>query len=107
MLSGTINPGQLQIVREILPGSGGFSFDTAVFSGNLADYTIVIDDNGTPLNAADDIVTVTDNVVGRDGIDRLTAYRAAAVQRLRHWCWSRASTTSRWACRPSATTRPR
>ena len=71
MLAGTINPSQLQIVREILPGSGGFNFDTAVFSGDQADYTIVIDDNGTPLNAADDIVTVTDNIAGRDGIDRV------------------------------------
>ena len=71
MLAGTINPSQLQIVREILPGSGGFNFDTAVFSGAQADYTVVIDDNGTPLNAADDIVTVTDNIAGRDGIDRV------------------------------------
>ena len=38
----------------------------------MADYTIIINDNGTPLNFADDIVTVTDNVVGRDGSDRLT-----------------------------------
>ena len=71
MLSGEINPSQLQIVREILPGSGGFNFDTAVFSGAQDEYTIVTDDNGTPLNAADDIVTVTDNVAGRDGIDRV------------------------------------
>ena len=72
MLAGTINPGQLQIVREILPGSGGFNFDTAVFTGNQADYTVVINDNGTPLVFSDDIVTVTDNVADRDGIDRLT-----------------------------------
>ena len=71
MVAGNINPGQLQVVREILPGSSG-NFDTAVFSGNLADYTIIINDGGTPLNFSDDIVTVTDNVVGRDGLDRLT-----------------------------------
>ena len=58
-------------MREILPGSGGFNFDTAVFIRRRADYTVVIDDNGTPLNATDDIVTVTDNIVGRDGIDRV------------------------------------
>ena len=29
MLAGNINPGQLQIVREILPGGTGFNFDTA------------------------------------------------------------------------------
>ena len=70
MLDGTYNPGQLQIVREILPGTGGF--DTAAFSGNLADYTIITDDGGTPLDFGDDVVTVIDNVVGRDGADRLT-----------------------------------
>ena len=60
MLDGTYNPGQLVIVREILPGSGGFNFDTALFSGNLANYTVTIDDNGTPVDPTDDIVTVTD-----------------------------------------------
>lgn len=75
MLSGAINPGQLEIVREILgpvdlspPGSGP-DFDTAVFSGARADYTIAIDDRGTA-GTLDDLVTVTDNV-GTDGVDRL------------------------------------
>ena len=40
----------------------GEAFDTAVFSGNLADYTVTINDNGTPGDFSDDIVTVTDNV---------------------------------------------
>ena len=71
MLSGSVNPSQLQIVREILPGSGGFNFDTAVFSGAQQDYDVIIDDRGT-LSAADDIFTVVDNTPGRDGIDRLT-----------------------------------
>src|SRR5262245_6456947 len=70
MLNRTYNPGQLVAVREILPGQGGF--DTANYAGHLADYTVVVNNNGTPLNFSDDIVTVTDNVVGRDGIDRLT-----------------------------------
>ncbi len=75
MLNGTYNPGQLQIVREILPGAGGF--DTANFSGPLANYTIIVDDNGTPLDATDNIITVIDNTVPgggsvSDGIDRLT-----------------------------------
>ncbi|MDY0170568.1 MAG: peroxidase family protein, partial [Thermoguttaceae bacterium] len=69
MLDGTYNPGQLVIVRELLAGSP--DFDTAVFAGPLANYTIDIDDNGTPLDPTDDIVTVTDNV-GLEGIDRLT-----------------------------------
>src|SRR5262249_24099496 len=72
MLDGTYNPGQLQIVREILPGNGEFNFDTASFSGNASDYIFAINDNGTPLDFSDDVVTVTDGVVGRDGSDRLT-----------------------------------
>src|SRR5262245_35622048 len=72
MLNRTYNPGQLQIVREILPGSGEFNFDTAQFSGNLGDYIISINDNGTALDFSDDVVTVADTVVGRDGSDRLT-----------------------------------
>jgi Ca2+-binding RTX toxin-like protein len=71
MLNGTYNAGQLVAVREILPGNGGFSFDTAVFSGNRLDYDIVPDNNGTPLDLTDDFITVTD-LVGLDGTDRLT-----------------------------------
>ncbi|NQD94099.1 heme peroxidase, partial [Pseudomonas sp. CrR25] len=63
MLSGFYNPGQLQIVREILPGSGGFNFDTAEFSGLLSDYTVVETGPGNYM--------VIDNV-GTDGIDRLS-----------------------------------
>src|SRR6185295_13272768 len=71
MLDGTYNPGQLVAVRELLAGSGGF--DTAVFQGNLSDYTIVINDNGTPTLFSDDVVTVTDNSTKpRDGVDHLT-----------------------------------
>ena len=70
MLSGEINPGQLVIVREILTGDA--SFDTALFSGAQSDYTIVHDSGAdAELGTADDFVTVIDNVVGRDGIDRL------------------------------------
>ena len=73
MVNGTYNPGQLQIVREIMPGDANAvdNFDTVFFSGNLADYTISIDANGTVGDPRDDIVTVTDNV-GLDGTDRLT-----------------------------------
>jgi Ca2+-binding RTX toxin-like protein len=73
MVNGTYNPGQLRIVREILPGDVGAddNFDTVYFSGPLADYTVTIDANGTLGDLTDDIVTVTDNV-GTDGTDRLT-----------------------------------
>src|SRR4029077_46964 len=73
MLDGTYNPGQLKAVREILYADGP-DFDTAVFTGRLANYTIAIDDQGTA-DFSDDVVTVTDNVgasgIG-DGTDRLT-----------------------------------
>jgi Ca2+-binding RTX toxin-like protein len=75
MVDGTYNPGQLVIVRELMPGTGGF--DTAFFRDNLANYTVVTD-------AATGITTVTHNagnpgaggVFGlrsvSDGTDRLT-----------------------------------
>src|SRR5262249_16974779 len=78
MVNGIYNPGQLRIVREILPGDAEATdnFDTVYFSGLRADYTITIDANSTLDDPTDDIVTVTDNV-GTDGIDRL-----ANVERL-------------------------
>ncbi|RAI66487.1 heme peroxidase [Pseudomonas fluorescens] len=63
MLNGTYNPGQLQIVREILTSTTP-DFDTALFSGNMADYTVVNNANGT--------FTVTDSVAARDGTDTLS-----------------------------------
>ncbi|MGH6636996.1 MAG: peroxidase family protein, partial [Polaromonas sp.] len=62
IFAGTINPGQLVIAREILPGNGSPNVDTAVFSGNLADYTI---------NTVAGVTTVTDIGRGVDGTDRL------------------------------------
>ena len=45
MLDRTYNPGQLVIVREIKYSTSP-DFDTAVFTGNLADYGILhFDDN--------------------------------------------------------------
>ena len=94
MLNGTYNPGQLQIVREILyatdvPPAEGPNFDTAKFSGALfvddgtgtlvQQYEIRINGDLKTLDPdgpnsfdilATDIVTVTD-LVGGDGIDTL------------------------------------
>src|SRR6185436_8197908 len=72
MLSGHYNPGQLQIVREILYAAGP-DFDTAAFSGALADYTFTVDGVATAaaglVNVGQGhIITVTDNV-GTDGVD--------------------------------------
>ncbi|MDH4607941.1 peroxidase family protein, partial [Pseudomonas sp. BN102] len=71
MVNGTYNPGQLVIVREILTATGP-NYDTAVFSGNVAEYDIQINNNGTTVDFSDDVITVTDSVAGRDGVDRLT-----------------------------------
>ncbi|MDM0024029.1 peroxidase family protein [Variovorax saccharolyticus] len=65
MLSGEINPSQLSIVREILM-SDSTDFDTAVFAGPRANYTVVTNPDGTTV--------VTDNVGtndGTEGTDRL------------------------------------
>src|SRR5262245_14114237 len=78
MLAGIYSPGQLQIVREILYANGP-DFDTAAFSGNLADYTFTVD--GVTVDADDlaaasaaagpnAVVTVTDTV-GGDGTDTI------------------------------------
>tara|TARA_R110002020_G_scaffold364263_4_gene576646 strand:+ start:33934 stop:39507 length:5574 start_codon:yes stop_codon:yes gene_type:complete len=68
MFAGTINPGQLEIVREILPTDGIGDIDTAVYVGNMADYDVSFS-NGT--------VIVTDNV-GDEGTD--TLYNIERVQ---------------------------
>ena len=71
MLNRTYNPGQLVAVRELKDGVGGF--DTANYRGLRANYTISVNNNGTPTNFADDVVTVTDiSATPLDGTDRLT-----------------------------------
>src|SRR5499426_2104608 len=82
MVNGTYNPGQLVIVRELMPGTGGF--DTAFFRDVAANYSITTD-------AATGITTVTHLVAGGapvnpadlpggglgnlfDGTDRLTHF---------------------------------
>lgn len=60
MLSGQINPSQLSIVREVNMADGP-DFDTAVFSGPRANYTVTTSLDGT--------TTVTDNVGTNDGSD--------------------------------------
>jgi len=44
---------------------GGDGIDTAVYSGNIADYSIDVKGTGN------DKVTVSDHVLGRDGVDQL------------------------------------
>ena len=62
LLNGTINPGNLVIVREILSAATPGAADVAVFNGLRANYTITV--------RADSSRVVTDNV-GTDGVDLL------------------------------------
>jgi len=62
LLNGTINPGNLVIVREILQASAPGAADVALFSGARANYTIAARADGSRV--------VTDNV-GTDGVDLL------------------------------------
>ncbi|MGO4174513.1 peroxidase family protein [Bosea sp. TAF32] len=67
MLSGAINPVQLNIVREIRATNGAGDVDTAVFSDNFANYTITRDSDGSLLVSHD---TVTVGLTS-DGTDKL------------------------------------
>ena len=59
-----LNPGQLEMVREILyDTTPANDVDTAVFTGLSTDYTITTDALGR--------ITVVDSVAGRDGTDQL------------------------------------
>jgi Ca2+-binding RTX toxin-like protein len=62
LLNGTINPGNLVIVREILQANAPGAADVALFSGARANYTIAARADGSRV--------VTDNV-GTDGVDLL------------------------------------
>jgi Ca2+-binding RTX toxin-like protein len=50
LLNGTINPGQMVIVREILQAASAGTADVAMFAGNFADYTITAIGNGTRMS---------------------------------------------------------
>lgn len=67
MFSGAINPGQLGIVRQIMTADGSNDMDTAVFSGNLDEYTFGTDafgrmtvshTGGTLLDGTDTIINI-------------------------------------------------
>ncbi|MBB4004415.1 peroxidase family protein [Aurantimonas endophytica] len=64
MISRTIVPNQLHIVREILEDDGAGDTDIAVFNDVRANYTITSNEDGT--------ITVTQNAVTVGGIDPLT-----------------------------------
>ena len=94
MLSGEINPGQLSIVREIVM-SDGTDFDTAMFSGLRANYTIITDRRRlTTVTVNHDVGSdvVTDGIDTLRGIERLQFADQAVV------LTAAASTTRRSAC---------
>jgi len=76
MLSGEINPSQLSIAREIITPAAAFNFDTAVYTGPRANYTIAVngvavaDTENNITIGAEDIVTITDNTL-TEGVDQL------------------------------------
>ena len=65
MFAGTINPGAISIVREILTSNVATDVDTAIFSGVLANYTIAL---GVGPSGFDGSAIISDNV-GLDGTD--------------------------------------
>jgi Ca2+-binding RTX toxin-like protein len=75
MLSATLNPGQLSIVREIVDGNKAGDIDTAVYGDVRANYVITSNADGS-ISVQHVTVTVeTDPTTGNnrisDGIDRL------------------------------------
>ena len=69
MLTGSTIPGQLVAVREIMPGSQRLA---SIPRCSRATGRLHVSIKQRRRAIRDDIVTVTDNVAGRDGIDRLT-----------------------------------
>ena len=65
MFAGTINASQLSVVRSIKTAASNGDVDTAVYSGNIDDYTIVQLGNG--------VLRVTDNEPGDPATVGLTA----------------------------------
>ncbi|RYY22640.1 MAG: heme peroxidase [Sphingomonadales bacterium] len=70
MFSGALNPGQLKIIREIVDTGGVGDVDIAVFSGDLADYDITNNGDGTT-TVAHARGTATDGTDTLRNIERL------------------------------------
>ena len=71
VLAGTIKPGQLRIVREVLTPGNGTAVDTAVFTGAAADYTVTTTPLGAALGSSGSTTTVVHDGAGIDGTDTL------------------------------------
>ena len=68
VFAGTVDPGDIVAVREILQGSGGT--DSAVFTNAEADYTVTTVPVGAAVGSPGSTTTVVDNV-GTNGTDTL------------------------------------
>ena len=75
MLSATLNPGQLSIVREIVDGDKAGDIDMAVYGDLRANYTITSNADGSITVEHVTVTVETDPTTGNnrvsDGIDRL------------------------------------
>ncbi|MDQ0821165.1 Ca2+-binding RTX toxin-like protein [Arthrobacter sp. V4I6] len=69
VFAGTVDPGNIVAVREILTGSGGT--DTAVFSDVRANYTVTTTPVDAALGSPGSVTTVVHNGAGIDGTDTL------------------------------------
>jgi Ca2+-binding RTX toxin-like protein len=73
VFGGVVNPGNIEIVREIIDESNAGDFDTAEYSDVRANYTIETT-NGNPAGPigdgnGDGYITVSHNAAGADGVD--------------------------------------
>ncbi|WP_244408216.1 peroxidase family protein [Roseomonas fluvialis] len=64
LLNGTINPGQLQIAREIRYANAAGDVDVAVFSGDFDEYAVTVNADGS-------VTVAHDGGAGVDGTDTL------------------------------------
>ena len=71
VLAGTIKPGQLRTVREILTPANGSAVDIAQFSDVAANYTVTTTPLGAALGSSGSTTTVVHNGAGVDGTDTL------------------------------------
>lgn len=76
MVDGRINPGSMQIVRELLDGGGDGDIDTAIYWDDFANYDITANQDGSfTVSHVNPTAGAIDPITGRnrvpDGTDRL------------------------------------
>ena len=71
VFAGTVKPGNIKAVREVVSAPAGTDIDTAVFSGAQAEYTVTTTGGNGQLGSPGSVTTVTHDGGGTDGIDTL------------------------------------